>query len=78
MHTNHKLICCSYNDDLQMGQLDKTDNHWPRKYKVTFDFHQTGSNFVIGNKHYKIKHHDEYSQAKKGMKYLEKIQRPSK
>lgn len=40
------------------------------KYNVKFDFHQTGSNFVINGKHYKIKHHDEYSQAKKGMKYL--------
>jgi len=48
------------------------------KYNIEFDFHQTGSNFVMGNKHYKIKHHDEYSQAKKGMKYLEKIQKPSK
>lgn len=43
------------------------------RYKVKFDFHQTGSNFIINNKHYKIKHHDEYSQAKKGMKYLEKM-----
>lgn len=48
------------------------------KYNIEFDFHQTVSNFVMGNKHYKIKHHDEYSQAKKGMKYLEKIQKPSK
>lgn len=40
------------------------------KYDVEFDFHQTGSNFVMNGKHYKIKHHDEYSQAKKGMKYL--------
>ncbi len=40
------------------------------KYGVKFDFHQTGSNFVMNGKHYKIKHHDEYSQAKKGMKYL--------
>lgn len=40
------------------------------KYNVEFDFHQTGSNFVMNGKHYKIKHQDEYSQAKKGMKYL--------
>lgn len=40
------------------------------KYNVKFDFHQTGSNFVMNGKHYKIRHHDEYSQAKKGMKYL--------
>lgn len=41
------------------------------RYHVRFDFHQTGSNFVMNGKHYKIKHHDEYSQAKKGMKVLE-------
>lgn len=40
------------------------------KYNVKFDFHQTGSNFVMNGKHYRIRHHDEYSQAKKGMKYL--------
>lgn len=40
------------------------------KYHVSFDFHQTGSNFIINGKNYKIKHHDEYMQAKKGMKYL--------
>lgn len=40
------------------------------KYNVSFDYHQTGSNFVMNGKHYKINHHDEYSQAKKGMKYL--------
>ena len=41
-----------------------------KKHSVDFDFHQTGSNFVVDGKRYKIKHHDEYSQAKKGMKYL--------
>lgn len=41
------------------------------KYNVIFDFHQTGSNFKMGNKIYKIKHTDEYSQAKKGMKSLQ-------
>lgn len=41
-----------------------------RKYNVCFDFHQTGSNFVMNGKKYKIKHHDEYQQAKKGTKYL--------
>lgn len=40
------------------------------KYNVCFDFHQTGSNFIMNNKLYKIKHSEEYSQAKKGMKYL--------
>ena len=40
------------------------------KYNVKFDFHQTGSNFVMDGRHYKIRHRDEYSQAKKGMKYL--------
>lgn len=43
------------------------------KYNVKFDFHQTGSNFVMNGNHYKIKHHDEYSQAKKGMKYLKQL-----
>ena len=38
--------------------------------QLDLDIDKTGSNFVMGNKHYKIKHHDEYSQAKKGMKYL--------
>ncbi len=40
------------------------------KYGVKFDFHQTGSNFVMNGKNYKIEHHNEYEQAKKGMKYL--------
>lgn len=40
------------------------------KFNVKFDFHQTGSNFVMNGKCYKIRHHDEYSQAKKGEKYL--------
>jgi len=42
------------------------------KYQVKFDFHQTGSNFIMNNKRYKITHFDEYDQAKKGLKYLEK------
>ncbi len=41
-----------------------------KKYNVDFDFHQTGSNFVFNGKRFKIKHHDEYSQAKKAMEYL--------
>lgn len=41
------------------------------RYNVAFDFHQTGSNFVKDGKRYTIKHQDEYSQAKKGMAYLE-------
>ncbi len=41
-------------------------------YNVRFDFHQTGSNFKKDGKLYKIKHHDEYSQAKKGLKHLQK------
>ncbi len=40
------------------------------RYNVAFDFHQTGSNFVKDGKRYRIKHRDEYSQAKKGMEYL--------
>ena len=43
------------------------------KYNVEFDFHQTGSNFLMNNKLYKIKHFKEYEQAKKGMKYLDNI-----
>lgn len=42
------------------------------KYKVKFDFHQTGSNFIKDGKTYKIKHHNEYSQAKKAEEYLRK------
>lgn len=38
--------------------------------KVNFDFHQTGSNFIKNGKNYKIKHHEEYSQAKKATRYL--------
>ncbi|MCM1299307.1 MAG: phage Gp37/Gp68 family protein [Firmicutes bacterium] len=40
------------------------------KYGVDFDFHQTGSNFLKDGRLYRIKHCDEYSQAKKGMEYL--------
>lgn len=53
---------------------------WVRRVKETcdhfgvrFSFHQTGSNFVMNGKRYKIKHRDEYSQAKKGMKYLREM-----
>ncbi len=45
------------------------------KYKVPFDFHQTGSNFMMNGKKYKINHFKEYSQAKKGMEYLKKNNR---
>ena len=44
-----------------------------KKHSVAFDFHQTRSNFVVDGKRYKIKHHDEYSQAKKAMKILENL-----
>lgn len=40
------------------------------KFKTPFNFHQTGSNFVMNGKTYRLKHMDEYSQAKKGMKFL--------
>jgi len=43
-----------------------------KKCKVEFDFHQTGSNFVKDGKIYKIKHKDEYLQAKKAEGLLEK------
>lgn len=46
------------------------------RYNVLFDFHQTGSNFVMNGKRYKIKHRDEYSQAKKGMRYLKENKCP--
>lgn len=56
------------------------DFEWVKKIKldcdvfgVKFDFHQTGSNFIMNGKHYKIKHTDEYSQAKKGMAYLDSL-----
>ncbi len=42
-------------------------------YQVKFSFHQTGSNFKKDGKIYKIKHHEEYEQAKKGKKTLEKL-----
>ncbi len=41
--------------------------------QVDFDFHQTGSNFIMKQKKYQINHHKEYSQAKKGMKYLKSL-----
>ncbi len=40
------------------------------EFHVSFDFHQTGSNFLKDGKYYKIKHHDEYEQAKKAMKFM--------
>lgn len=43
-----------------------------KKHGVKFDFHQTGANFVMNGKHYRLKHCDEYTQAKKGMEYLKK------
>lgn len=43
-----------------------------KQYKVEFDFHQTGSNFVKNGRVYKIKHCDEYAQAQKGLEYLKK------
>ncbi len=42
------------------------------KYNIKFDFHQTGSNFLMNGKKYRIRHFDEYAQAKKGMQLLEK------
>lgn len=45
-------------------------------YNVSFDFHQTGSNFRMNGKTYKISHFEEYNQAKKGMKVLEQIKEP--
>ena len=42
-----------------------------KRFGVKFDFHQTGSNFVKDGKRYRIPHHDEYAQAKKGEAVLE-------
>lgn len=41
-------------------------------YNIEFDFHQTGSNFIKDGRTYKIKHNDEYSQAKKAENYMNK------
>lgn len=42
------------------------------QYQVKFFFHQTGSNFLMNGKIYKIRHFDEYEQAKREMEYLER------
>jgi len=44
-----------------------------KKHHVPFDFHQTGSNFLMNDRTYSIPHHEEYLQAKKGMEYLNKM-----
>jgi protein gp37 len=44
------------------------------RYGTAFDFHQTGSNFLMNGRRYKIQHRDEYAQAKKGMLYLENLE----
>lgn len=56
------------------------DFDWVRKIRevclkndVKFDFHQTGSNFVKDGRRYHIKHCDEHSQARKGMAYLDNL-----
>lgn len=43
------------------------------RHGVAFDYHQTGSNFVMDGKRYQIRHRDEYSQAKKAMAHLNNI-----
>ncbi len=48
------------------------------QYQVPFDFHQTGSNFYKDGTYYKIKHQKEYSLAKKGMRYLDKLSKKTK
>lgn len=40
------------------------------EYKIPFDFHQTGSNFVMNGKRYRINHSWEYEQAAKAAAYL--------
>lgn len=56
------------------------DFDWVRRIRevcikngVMFDFHQTGSNFVKDGRRYYIKHCDEHSQARKGMAYLDDL-----
>ena len=44
-----------------------------RKFGVSFEFHQTGSNFVKDGKRYQIKHCDEHSQARKGEAFLRNL-----
>lgn len=39
-------------------------------FGVKFDYHQTGSNFVMNGRRYRINHRDEYKQAKKAEKLL--------
>lgn len=48
------------------------------KYNVVFDFHQTGSNFVKDGILYHIKHCDEHLQARKGMAYLNNLDKMDK
>lgn len=43
-----------------------------RRYGVDFDFHQTGSHFIKDGRTYRIAHHQEYGQAKKGQALLER------
>lgn len=38
---------------------------------VEFDFHQTGSLFLKDGRTYRLKHKEEYEQAKKGQKFLQ-------
>lgn len=42
-----------------------------KRFGVEFDFHQTGSNFIKDGRVYKLKHRNEYEQAKKGQKFLQ-------
>ena len=61
-----KKFTIKYYQDLKKIYLDC------KLYNVKFDFHQTGSNFKMGNKVYQIKHFEEYEQAKKGREYLKR------
>lgn len=45
--------------------------HTCKRSNVKFDFHQTGSNFLMNGKSYKINHFLEYEQAKKATIFLE-------
>lgn len=43
------------------------------RYRVYFDFHQTGAKFIKDGKLYSLRHNQEYAQAKKAMSVLKNI-----
>ena len=79
-----KYLCFGDIDRVSVGgesyeNARECDFEWVKKiyndckqFDVKFDFHQTGSNFTFNGKNYKIKHYDEYNQAKHGMHLIDK------